>query len=327
MSEFIRLFNKADHKNILNKMDVNVYPPLAMIEIPALRFEGKYTSSPDGKYVLAWRDYANSGSRKYKGRYFLLDEGAIVTKGNLVRPANGRVANNGTFILCDTGSPNAPRGNTLHVFRVDGSEILKREFRGSFVGYGLSDDGGLAVFHPQVSLNQPDDNRLEILDLEDASVISSWRPEISSARSYEFTEDIPHILVFEDCGFWLRYTLDGKFLNRDLWINHRLDQGNVWLVRQILNTTKNKPPAVLARRMIASCNKDIQSRRSAEDDNVKSCAYILKYKGACLEVIEDFTSALACYEEALALDPKIGVKRRYEQLRKRLDVKADGVLN
>jgi tetratricopeptide (TPR) repeat protein len=35
-----------------------------------------------------------------------------------------------------------------------------------------------------------------------------------------------------------------------------------------------------------------------------------KLRGMCLEAQNDQARALSCYEKALALDPKIGLKRR-----------------
>jgi hypothetical protein len=45
-------------------------------------------------------------------------------------------------------------------------------------------------------------------------------------------------------------------------------------------------------------------------------ARIFKSRGICFEAIAEVGKTLEAYEEALALDPKIGVKRRADQLRK-----------
>jgi tetratricopeptide (TPR) repeat protein len=44
----------------------------------------------------------------------------------------------------------------------------------------------------------------------------------------------------------------------------------------------------------------------------------LKVRGLCQEALGNLASALSDYEEAIALDPKIGLKRKVAEIRKRL---------
>ncbi|WP_347338884.1 tetratricopeptide repeat protein [Bradyrhizobium nanningense] len=52
----------------------------------------------------------------------------------------------------------------------------------------------------------------------------------------------------------------------------------------------------------------------ARDDRTR--ARLLRSRGTCLEALADLKEALACYDKALSLDPKVGVKRRADSLRK-----------
>jgi hypothetical protein len=45
-------------------------------------------------------------------------------------------------------------------------------------------------------------------------------------------------------------------------------------------------------------------------------ARAMKLRGICLEAKGDLLEALGCYEQAIALDLNVGVKRRAEQIRK-----------
>jgi len=44
----------------------------------------------------------------------------------------------------------------------------------------------------------------------------------------------------------------------------------------------------------------------------------MKLRGVCIDAQGNLQEALDCYQKALTLDPKVGVKRRAEQIRKRL---------
>jgi hypothetical protein len=57
---------------------------------------------------------------------------------------------------------------------------------------------------------------------------------------------------------------------------------------------------------------------SGGQDESRTRAWAYKLRGLCLETQDEMAIALRFYEKALTLDPKIGVKRRAEQLRKAL---------
>jgi hypothetical protein len=46
----------------------------------------------------------------------------------------------------------------------------------------------------------------------------------------------------------------------------------------------------------------------------RSCALLHRLRGEIAEIDGDFPAALAYWQEALALDSQVGIKRRYEAL-------------
>jgi len=71
----------------------------------------------------------------------------------------------------------------------------------------------------------------------------------------------------------------------------------------------------LADQPIASIDVGLRKSQSKDD---RTRAWALKLRGLCWESKASFAEALNCYDEALALDAKVGVKRRADQLRKAL---------
>ena len=77
-----------------------------LIFINGRDFVGSYSRSPNGRFILAWRDANDAGTRggaraNGHGRYILIDGDAIVAEGRVERPNDGKVADTGVFILND----------------------------------------------------------------------------------------------------------------------------------------------------------------------------------------------------------------------------------
>src|SRR6266852_5901740 len=78
------------------------------IHIPSRDFVGLCARSPNKRFTLAWVDGGPDGARI--GRYLLLDGKTVVAEGKMARPNDGKVADNGTFVLNDWGSLEALSG-------------------------------------------------------------------------------------------------------------------------------------------------------------------------------------------------------------------------
>jgi hypothetical protein len=290
------------------------------IDIPSHKFYGQVSKSPDGRYSITWRDGNDEGTRggartSGKGRYLLLDETTIITDGQMERPNDGKVANNGNFVLNDWRfSTNELRG-TFYAFRADGSEIVRQKYKANLYNNGLSRDGRFAVCQTANSPDEHDGSILTIFALENGTEIARWRPESGWAQAYDFSDDGVYILLSYREGPPLRYTLTGEFIDRKLWVDSGLDRGDLRILSLVLKDVNSHPEGEFAKRLAASAEKALQS---AEGKTEWGRAWALKMKGQCLDGLHEYPTALECYEEAMALDPKSGVKRRVEQLRKKL---------
>ena len=79
----------------------------------------------------------------------------------------------------------------------------------------------------------------------------------------------------------------------------------------IQKVLREKPPDIdEAKRLVG------QLHRTGLDDNQK--ARVLRCEGEISEAEQRFGDTLNYWKQALELDPKVGIKRRYETLRKKL---------
>ncbi|MBI1331233.1 MAG: hypothetical protein GC166_15155 [Alphaproteobacteria bacterium] len=290
------------------------------IDIPSRAFYGQCSSSPNGRYTLAWRDGNDAGTQggaraSGKGRYLLLDSDVIIAEGRMERPNDGKVADNGTFVLNDWRFFTAELRGTFYAFRPGGSEILQRKFKANLFNNVLSRDGCYAVCQSCNSPYERDSSVLTVFDLEKPGEIAAWRPESGWANTYAFGDDGATVSLSYREGPPLRYTLVGEFLDRTLWVDSALDRGDLYMIDRVIKETHPRPQGAFARRLLASTDKALAAIRA---DDPRSRARAPKLKGICFDGLEDFPAALRCYEEGLALEPKLGVKRRIEQLRKKL---------
>lgn len=280
-----------------------------VIDIPSRKFIGMSSKSPNKRYTIAWCDGGPNQSRT--GRYILLDRGRIAAEGKMPRPNDGKVTDNGIFILNDWGSIETLNG-TFAAFGADGRKLVSRKFSANLFNNGLSADGRYAVCQ---TANAPgeDGSLLTLFDLRAGNEISAWLPESGWASYYEFPPDTQTIhLGYSDRGVFA-YGFDGTFLDRIKWLKAGLQSGDIFIIEKLLAGSEGQPGADLAAQLLVAIDVALAGLRKEDG---KTRARVLKSRGICLEAIAEVKQALAAYNEALILDPKVGVKRRADQLRK-----------
>jgi hypothetical protein len=297
-------------------------PKTEFIEIRSRRFFGEGIKSPNGRFTLAWKDANNSGSvgghrLGGKGRYLLIDGKGVLAQGAIDRPNDGKVANNGTFILNDWGFGDE-LGGVFWAFDRSGKNLVNRRFEANLFNCGLSADGAVAVCQTCNAYEGEDGSKLTIFDLRTGVEVASWIPVSGWADFYAFPKPGVIQLGYTKLGLF-SYAWDGEFIDRERWQEARLARGdysNVMMaVEFALKENSCESDQGLAVRLLDSLNR-ISSTIPSSDSKAK--AREKKLRGQCMEFQGDLSKALLIYDEALTLDPKVGIKRRADQIRKQL---------
>jgi hypothetical protein len=287
-------------------------------------FFGEYSRSQNERYTVAWSDSDREGGaggfRHGEGEYLLIEGRTVVVAGKLPRPNDGKVANNGTFIINDWGFGDGLKG-TFHAF--DRSGILSKTFSANLYNNDLSPDGELAVCQTAAS-DSEDAGLLTLFDLIQRSVIAQWVPESGWAGAYEFDKDRRWIwLVYSGRAYadypdakWV-YSFEGSFLDRGKWISYKLKWGDFTTLIMTVKArlTGNSGPIEMAeaRSLISSLQMALDKGATQYPDWHAEAQKLL---GILSERVREPGEAIKCYQNALELNPKIGVKRRLAALRK-----------
>lgn len=281
-----------------------------IVSIPELDMIGERATSPDGRYTLVWRDRYWMDGAPVEGRYLLLDRDTVAVDGKMERPQDGKVADNGTFILNDWGDSQQLSG-TFQAFRCDGSPIVSRSYSANLLNNGLSRDGRLAVCQTCNAPRSPDSSILTLFDLAAGAEVASWTPESGWAKAYEFPEDGSRVRMLRGDRPSLNYSLTGEFLDRRLWLEDEVRRGTLYVIRRALGEGEGATGLTFE-----DLRAGVQRALAAGDERVEAEAWRLL--GEIEESAGDAGAALDAYEKALAVNPRIGVAKRAAALRKAL---------
>lgn len=248
---------------------------------------GQMAVSPNGRYQLIWQD----GSGPRDGRYVLIDDGKVVVDGTMERPHDGKVSDEGVFILNDWGARGELTGK-FAAFYSNGSTILSRTFGANLFNNGLSRNGGLAVCQTCNSPDSADGSLLSIFNLTEGVLLSSWIPESGWADAYGFPGH-GRIRMVRRNRIPLDYSLDGEFLDRQAWLRDDVAHGNIFRIRLALKEG-HEATGLSLDDLAAGAKVAIADA----DDRFRADAYRLL--GEVEEASERHTEALAAYDQALA---------------------------
>ncbi len=294
------------------------------LRIDALGFLGQFSSSPDGKYTLAWADRDPSGHRggfreDGHGSYVLACDDELILTGNMERPNDGRVANNGSFVLDDWLFGEGLKG-IFYAIDKKGTVLVRHRFEANLLNAGISSDGAFAVCQTCNS-DSPDSGLLCCFDLGSGSLLWKVEPETGWAEDYSFdvAGQFLHLLCSKLGAF--RYSLRlGSFEDRQRWRDQKIKYGNGFDLLTVAQESMRQLTNVSSEEQIREIIDLFQTALSRGLNNYPNQqAIVFRNLGELKERLGDKFAAIENYEEAMKHNPKIGVKRRLSQLKQSLE--------
>lgn len=291
------------------------------MDIPSLNFFGPFRRSRSGKWVISWSDSDDKnhiGGHRGSGfgRYVLCYENNLILQGELQRPNSGSVADNGTFAIEDWHFGNDLSG-TFYVFSSTGQQLINRKFKANLYNSSLSDTGRFAICQTANSLESDDGNKLTAFDVKNGIELFSVQPPTGWAEQYKFIENELHFaLCIKDIGIF-RYDINGNFIDSKYFDTARLQCSRFDIIITAAEEMLKRPDLNEqdATDILESVKKALVLGAN-NDQYWKAISF--KIHGVAHEFLCQNEEALAAFDEAVKINPKIGLKRKANSLRKKL---------
>lgn len=315
---FQRLFGKLESDRTMNgahsqqSLDIDEFSH-GLVSITALDFIGHQAKSPNGRYRLIWADRSPDGLRGGNretghGSWSLLRDDRIVTSGKLERPQEGKVTDNGIFILHDWMFGQGLHGRFV-AYDPEGQRLVEQQFAANLMSNSLSPDGRYAICQTANAPGSSDSCRYFLFDLGASKEIARWEVETGWAERYDWDCDAGRVFICMKEGERVAYDFTGKMVDRKGWQLGRIAAGDLGVIKKVVTSQE-------------ALDDDMRDHlktglaRAARDGEIWSQARAFRLLGELHESEGDPDEAIKAYDDALTIDPKVGVARRVEKLRK-----------
>jgi len=287
---------------------------ILIITLGDLNIFCEYSKSENGQYILAFCDgdpFKHIGGHRTEGKgfYFLIDNLILTVMGQVERPNDGKVADNGWFIINDWLFTDNLE-SVAYCFDKRGNIILQEKLKANLLTNAISKNGEFALFQTANSDNDYG-NHLFFYNLKTQNLL--WKKECDFAwpKGYSILENEKKInLDYEAIG---TVCLDwqGNIINRqDYNVKYASSLRGNRLVYEAMGLISNSEPSEL---LVNLLEKGVNDNETSP--NTKAVGY--KYLGELFEN-DNIKKAYSYYEKALEHNPKIGLKRKLLTLKDRL---------
>jgi tetratricopeptide (TPR) repeat protein len=275
-------------------------------------FTGNYYQSPNGKFILIWK------AQNENGKYILLENGKEKLQAKIRHPDNGMVSNSGTFTLSDSTSKGMY--GIFHVINANGETLINQRCKAKLGPTGISDDGYFAVCQALESTSKSDSCKLYFFDVKNKKLLWKKVPEtlgseLNWAKSYRFDtkKKILYLIYHKNRAY--RYSFEGTFIDSREYRDDRINNGNDSEFLEAIKELKEELSSNVDPREYSSLIIPLKTglKRFSNKDSKSKIHRVL---GEIFQLQGDNAEAVKHFETALRLNPRVGVKRTLEKLKK-----------
>ncbi|WP_425447783.1 hypothetical protein [Dethiothermospora halolimnae] len=322
------LYEKKKSKDANNSNDSEVIiEDYGSVSIPRLNFYGFNPFLSNNKnYMICTTDghleSIDDETFIKNGELVACKENTVLFHKKMSRPQKAKVSNNGVFIVNNWVDFDSSY-NSFHVFSENGTLIFEKKVYAGLYNNGISQDGKYACFET-CGADNDDGDKLFIIDLLNKNILSSFSPVTSLADSYCFDISNKTISLYfkhEDISY--KYGFNGTFLDQEKYENNKLNAAlaNKYgynlkdIALQKLSKLSNNENLCLDdySEIIDIMNQALDKEMS---DYHKAVCY--RKVGEVFENFDCLEQAINNYKQAVNHYPKIGVKRKINNISKKL---------
>ncbi len=211
------------------------------------------------------------------------------------------------IVSCEKGL----NGGCVRVTRSNGEIALSKTYRDAMISsVQISDDGRLCCYETDISPREAADQRLFIFDVETGKKIASFG--VAGIFGHGALPDIARLthdeVFFDIGGHVFGVSFKGEIVDKDSWNEYRLSEAlEADYGYSAYYLSFEMEPARALELLKVSIGKKLESKFPAK---------VYRRIGEVYEELGDLTAAISNYEAALAIDPKVGIKKRLAALKK-----------
>lgn len=285
-----------------------------IISLGDLRIFCQYTKSENNEYVLAFCDgdpfkHIGGHRKEGKGYYFLIANNVLTVMGQIERPNDGKVANNGCFIINDWLFTDNLE-SVAYCFNDKGNIVIQKKLKANLLINAISRNGNFALFQTANSDNDYGNN-LFFYDLNTKEMLWKKKCDFAWPKEYSISQEEKKINLHYDGIGTVSLDWKGNIIDREDYQFKYVSSlsGNKLVYESIALLSGITPNKAL----INLLEKGIEDNDTSP--NTKAEGY--KFLGELFET-ENLPKAFAYFEKSLEHNPKIGLKRKLLTLKTKL---------
>lgn len=273
-------------------------------------FYGSNEYSPNKNYCVTYCDGYYENELWKNGNLALIKEMSLLFKKEIQRPNNCYVSNDGFVICCDWQNSNELTGMFL-IFDTAGKQIFARKTSANLGACAISDNSKIALFETYNS-DTEDSNSIFIVDIEQKKIIHKFERPASFNTAFIDT-DKKLVKLKDHRGFIFEINFSGQQINRDDYEKQIISKGSV---RDCLSLYFEKPNEVKFKD-----EKYLELLTKGLTDSNASYSFgkdrIYRMIGEYYDANGDIERTIENWNKAMQINPKIGVKRKLDNLKRK----------
>ncbi|HWI92435.1 MAG TPA: hypothetical protein VNT20_14240 [Flavisolibacter sp.] len=274
-------------------------------------FYGFESNSPNKEYCVYSCDGHYENEKWQNGNLALLCQGKLLYKKRIQRPHSCKVSNGGVVICCDWLNKDELVGKFL-VFDKEGELIFSRRTSANLGSASISDDSKFAIFETYSS-DTSDSNKIFIVDIDNKKILKKLERPIAF-KEVEIDSDTQLIKLKDRRNFVYEINFEGRQTNRSDYEKQIFDHGSVLDKLELYQITSEKnclQDEVYLNILLQAVNDREACDRLRKENIYRSI-------GEWYLANDHKKMAVENWERALQINPKVGLKRKVESLKKEL---------
>ena len=274
-------------------------------------FYGSEEYSPDKIFCVAYCDGYYDNDKWKNGNIALVKDKTLLFKKKIQRPNDCHVSDDGIVICCDWQNSDLLTGKFL-IFDTKGEQIFSKKTSANLGSCAISNNSKIALFETYGS-STDESNSIFIVDIEQKDIIHKFqRPRSFNSALIDTNNKL--IKLKDNKGFVFEIDFEGKQTNKEDFEKQVQTKGSV-LDRLYLYSDKTDEVKLKDENYLNLLSKaliDNDASYSLGKDRIyRMIGEYYEANGNTLKTIEN-------WDKAIEINPKIGVKRKLEILKRKI---------